>query len=198
MRNIEVEGAGHRDILEKTGCLVTCISEACSTPKQYLELIVENVSYRPPMSCFSCFYRCCLCPLYCLCNVFLGVGGDVVFVELKWRGVSFTTEPLKAECGGGARQVHEKRRFVFGVTQEDFDKDHCIELTLNNAIQENVATGGQASGTIAKLVKISELFKQKRSDGLQTVKIGESGSSHHIKWRWRWGSATDDGKPNFS
>ncbi|CAB9514084.1 Phospholipid:diacylglycerol acyltransferase [Seminavis robusta] len=192
----EVEGAGHRDILETMECLETCLVESCSRPAKYVEIIMESITYTAGSSCLSCCFNVCCCCLVCLCKC-IGLNTDNVFAELSWHDNTFTTEPLLANWRRGERKVESQRRFVLGVTQEDFDKGACIGLSINTAVQMDISFGPQASGTKSVGVNINDLLKETTAQS-QVVKMGtSSGARHAIKWSWRWGAADDSGKPNF-
>ena len=194
VKNTEVEAAGHRDILEKIPCLETVISEACSPPVQYVEIILQSVTYRSRRSCASFCFNCCCCCLACLCNCF-GLRTDNVFVGLEWNGKLYASETLEAAWCCGEREIVEQRRFVFGVTQEDLDRSTYIELSIRSAVQASVSLGPVAGSTNVVPIKISDLFKIKQCDKPQEV---EMGSGHKLKWKWRWYDANDSGQPSFS
>ena len=193
----EVEGAGHRDILEKKACLETCILEACSPPVKYLEIILESIKYNSRATCCSICYACCCCCCYCMSKYCLGIGKDSKFVALEWHGVTFTSEPVLGTWFGMDRKIESKRRFVLGVSQQDLDRHNTIDLNIRHATQARISSGPIADRTSEMKVKISDLLKKgATSNGVQTVNMGSSRSQ--IKWSWRWGAATATGKPKFS
>ena len=201
---IEVEGAGHRDILERPQCIEAVLGECCSHPIQYVELWIDYLTYSAgKASCGRCCCRCLLCPLYPLlcplalvCTCF-GFVQNRVFLQLGWEDDNtFTTETVAKPWCGQRRPVKRFQRFVFGVTQKDLDDDRVMEVTLRTAVHAHASAGPIAKDTEARKLPISH-FAKKNQEDTETCTFDDGIGHKSVGWHWRWYEADNAGKPNF-
>lgn len=149
--------------------------------------------------CIHCL--CCpiLCPLNMLCKA-VGVCQDRVFVEVNWREQPYTTKTLIAQgcCGRDERPLWKEKRFVLGVTQEDFDNDRSLWLSIHTPVHANISKGPIADGTQQVSIPISQLVKKNQSTPEIIAMDGDRGGYRYIKWHWQWYSTDPNGKPDYA
>ena len=154
-----MEGAGHRDILQKPACIAAVLSECCSHPSHYVRIRLDGIS-----------------------AVQHGTNRSLV-LEMTWGDeVRMSTEAIQTKGGGnnssGARNRGDDRRpfkeerFTLGITQRDIDQSKSLIVRPLKSL-DDILTG-------AAPVKISVTALL---DG-SVPKVLNFGTSHIVSLFW--------------
>eukprot|EP00591_Stephanopyxis_turris_P004427 CAMPEP_0195522272 /NCGR_PEP_ID=MMETSP0794_2-20130614/20245_1 /TAXON_ID=515487 /ORGANISM="Stephanopyxis turris, Strain CCMP 815" /LENGTH=955 /DNA_ID=CAMNT_0040651987 /DNA_START=156 /DNA_END=3023 /DNA_ORIENTATION=- len=184
---VQVEGAGHRDILDKPECQAAVLGECCSKPTKYLEVLLDGLVItgkgEQKASCLPGFR--------CMSSMGIVTDSDV-FVLMTWHGVDFSTEIRKeVECTG-QKHLWKHNRWVFGVTKEDQDEDRALEISVRTP-----TVGNLGNGTIKDNTEVLKLPMKKLLDDANDTSDLTFDKSGQItlKWKCRSVSTCRDGLP---
>jgi hypothetical protein len=190
VEQVEVPGADHRNILDKPECSMAVLSECCSHPTRYLEVILDDLVIKSDTTTVGC-----LAALTCISTMGVVNQGNV-FLCLSWRGVNFATESKsEASCAPDtATKLFKSRRFVFGVTKQDLDEDRAIEISVRTPAVTKLETGTLREGT--KLMKLPVSTLLDSATDTSVVTFDDSGEIM-LKWSCRSISADRYGMPEL-
>jgi hypothetical protein len=183
---VEVEGADHRNILDKPECSMAVLAECCSYPMKYLEIELDSLVIKNAKG------KSCMSWLTCISTMGIVDEGDV-FLLMKWRGVDFTTEHTsEGNCKPNKKDLWSQNRFVFGVTKQDLDDDQELEISVRKPQLTNVSRGTLREGS--KVVKMP--IKILLDNATDTSKVAFDGKGDvTLQWSCRQISVGNDGMP---
>lgn len=115
---LEVEGAGHRNILEEPQCIAAVLGECCYHPAMYIELSFAGIKAPAHDS------------------------NEQLILRMDWRGIQQATETIRTNNETGSSLQFTEPNLVLGITEEDIDKDRSLELepltSLDDILESNV------------------------------------------------------------
>lgn len=149
---VEVGGADHRSILDKPECSMAILSECCSHPIKYLEILLDGliITGLDDRGCTGG----CMAAFTCVST--MGVVNDNVCLRMKWRNVEFSTENTSEDAcrPDRTKKLWKRCRFVLGVTKQDLDVDRALEVSVRKT------NGTLREGTKSMKMSIGKLMNE--------------------------------------
>lgn len=157
---VEVEGVNHRDILKTRECHEVVFGECLSCPTHYIECWLENFEL---------------------------VGEDVTGyakVTFTWHGITYGSEKVSINPKSSKKMAFKRRRFVFGVTNDDVQTNNAIEMKIYGPASGKSKDEPPFKLKVRRMLADSEKLSS-------TVKVGDI----NLKWYRFSYAANSQGMP---